>query len=303
MTKINYQAMSDQQLLNSAKGAVKREKGLTTTVLDHLQEVERRRAYCDLGISSLFRYCVEILDYSEAEASYRVNATRLVAASPLAKKEIKRGKLSLSSASKITQHLKNEQKHGVKPTSTEVEEIVRHAKGRSTRQLEVMLDQISTTPKEKSQKVMINQRVQKKIEKIRQSIGDNNASDVEIIEMLLNDKLATIAKLKQQRQSKRRSKNPRYIDRQLREEVMSRSGGRCEHVTEEGKRCRARLHLQIDHRTPIALGGKSTSKNLRHLCFAHNQRAAIKIFGIEKIGSLSTWAPQESCTPLAKECS
>lgn len=43
------------------------------------------------------------------------------------------------------------------------------------------------------------------------------------------------------------------------------------------KRCESRYRLQIDHIKPIALGGKTEIKNLRHLCQAHNLRMAAEM--------------------------
>jgi 5-methylcytosine-specific restriction endonuclease McrA len=295
MPSLNYKKMSDQQLLTSVKVAVKKEKLLTAVVLDHLQEIERRRVYCELGISSLFRYCVEILGYSEAESSYRVNATRLVARSPLAKSEIFRGRLTLSAASKIQGHLKNEGKNGRKLAPKKVEQIVEQAQGKSTRQLEVMLQQLAKVPTPRKERVELNERVLNKIDQLRKIYGEE--IDLTILETLLDEKIAQQDSNKERRRSQRSSSNPRYITRPLREEVRIRSSGQCEHITPTGKRCAARLHLQIDHILPIALGGEAKSENLRHLCFAHNQREAIKILGIKKMDrsgpqGVATWAPQ-----------
>jgi 5-methylcytosine-specific restriction endonuclease McrA len=281
MSSLSYKQMSDHQLLTSSKVAVKKEKLLTAVVLEHLQEIERRRAYCELGIYSLFRYCVEVLGYSEAESSYRVNATRLVTRSPLAKSEIKRGRLTLSAASKIQGHLKSEDKNGQQLAANKVELIVQQAQGKSTRQLEVMLQKLTKMPAPRKERVELNERVLNKIEQLRSLYGEE--SDLTILETLLDEKIAQLESKRKRHNSQRSSSNPRYISRPLREELRMRSGGQCEHTTPSGKRCSARLHLQIDHILPLALGGETKSENLRHLCFAHNQRAAIKLLGVEKM--------------------
>jgi hypothetical protein len=290
--KINCRKMSNQELLSSAKGAVRREKELTAIVLDHLAEIERRKVYCQLGISSLFRYCVEVLGYSEAESSYRVNATRLVAVSPCAKKSIADGSLSLTAASKINRHLKEEQKVQHRPLlKSHVEKIVNQAKGHSTRQLETMLNRISSTPVKKNERVELNERLLGKIDKLRKVYGEG--SELEILEMALDDKIVQLEQSKEKRKSKVKSKNPRYVDRGNREAVRERSGGRCEyHSPDSGRRCSARLHLQIDHILPLSQGGKTERANLRHLCFSHNQQAAIDQLGIEYM-ERATWARKE----------
>jgi 5-methylcytosine-specific restriction endonuclease McrA len=41
--------------------------------------------------------------------------------------------------------------------------------------------------------------------------------------------------------------------------------------------------LQVDHITPLALGGTSVAENLRVLCQAHNIHAAVQVFGPKKM--------------------
>jgi hypothetical protein len=62
-------------------------------------------------------------------------------------------------------------------------------------------------------------------------------------------------------------------------EVYERDGGCCTYVGPNGRRCRARAFVEFDHITPVALGGKSTTENLRLRCQAHNQLAARERFG------------------------
>jgi 5-methylcytosine-specific restriction endonuclease McrA len=65
---------------------------------------------------------------------------------------------------------------------------------------------------------------------------------------------------------------------QTRREVFARAGSACEN-------CGSTFALEIDHIYPKALGGSSEAENLRVLCRACNQRAAIQVFGMTKMGS------------------
>ena len=71
--------------------------------------------------------------------------------------------------------------------------------------------------------------------------------------------------------------NVRYVSKALQHAVWQRDGGCC-------RNCQSQHNLNIDHIQPVALGGRSSLENLRLLCFACNQRFAIKAFGVEKIG-------------------
>ena len=97
-------------------------------MLEHLQEIENRKVYCDLGIESLFKYCTQVLKYSEAEASVRVNATRLIKAVPNAKEKIDKGELNLTNASAIQRFFSNNQ---IAPE--EKDHVIEKVKGKSTR--------------------------------------------------------------------------------------------------------------------------------------------------------------------------
>ncbi len=69
----------------------------------------------------------------------------------------------------------------------------------------------------------------------------------------------------------------RFIPMKLRQELFQRSGGRCEWrdpITRE--RCPSQAFIEVDHIIPYAFGGAAVSGNLRHFCWAHNQRAAIE---------------------------
>jgi hypothetical protein len=65
----------------------------------------------------------------------------------------------------------------------------------------------------------------------------------------------------------------------VKREVWRRAGGRCEWAFESGERCDCRRRLEYDHVVPRALGGASTSDNVRLTCKGHNLLAARRVFG------------------------
>jgi hypothetical protein len=76
----------------------------------------------------------------------------------------------------------------------------------------------------------------------------------------------------------------RYISKPLKKSIFQRAQGQCEFVeSTTQRRCSCRSFLQVDHITPLALGGTSTSENLRVLCQAHNIHAAVQVFGTNKM--------------------
>ncbi len=75
----------------------------------------------------------------------------------------------------------------------------------------------------------------------------------------------------------REGRATRYIPKIIQHQMWQRDQGKC-------CNCQSQRNLNIDHIQPLALGGSSEVQNLRLLCFSCNQRAAIKIFGVEAVG-------------------
>ncbi|MCC6649683.1 MAG: HNH endonuclease [Candidatus Eisenbacteria bacterium] len=73
----------------------------------------------------------------------------------------------------------------------------------------------------------------------------------------------------------------RDIPDSLLREVYVRDGGCCTFTGPNGHRCGSRRKLEVDHKTPVALGGATTLDNLRLLCRAHNRFEAERVFGKE----------------------
>ena len=71
----------------------------------------------------------------------------------------------------------------------------------------------------------------------------------------------------------------RYIPQRIKRVVWKRDEGQCSYTSPGGKKCREKNFLEMDHVHPFALGGDSTTANLRLLCRTHNQWRAEKTFG------------------------
>jgi hypothetical protein len=74
-----------------------------------------------------------------------------------------------------------------------------------------------------------------------------------------------------------------HIPAAVRREVWARDGGRCTFEGPDGHRCDSRWQLELDHITPVALGGSSTSDNLRIRCRPHNMLHAESVFGRDQM--------------------
>jgi len=82
-----------------------------------------------------------------------------------------------------------------------------------------------------------------------------------------------------------RLKRTRHCAAAVRRAVFLRDGGQCIFVSSDGRRCRARRCLELDHIEPFAVGGEATIENLRLRCRAHNQRYARHYFRVFRLNA------------------
>jgi hypothetical protein len=278
--------LSDSSLLKNTEELVKKEKGFTIKILEHLQEIQRRKAFIESGYSSLFLYCTKVLKYSGAEAHHRIYAMKLTKNNPAAKNKIAEGKLSLTNASKIGAHV---EKNKIKNLEI-IAELVDKLCEKTTREAEVILFDLMPVGTERNIKIEISVTTHQKFEQYRNEFG--TYTDEEIMQRLLDaalaEKIESKVKEKQDSESEEKmtatkntvAKNSRYIPTSVKQTVMARAEGQCESLLRETHdRCPEKRGLEFDHIKPFALGGTNDLKNIRLLCRNCNQREAFKVFG------------------------
>ena len=74
----------------------------------------------------------------------------------------------------------------------------------------------------------------------------------------------------------------RYIETNIKNEVLKKSGHQCEFIGNQGKRCEAKTKLEYAHHYPYSLGGENTVQNLKMLCKTHN------LFEVQIIGQVNS---------------
>jgi 5-methylcytosine-specific restriction endonuclease McrA len=93
--------LSDSDLLFHMQLAVRGERAMTIKVLHHLNEIQRRKLYLELGYRSLFDYCIRRLKYSASAAGRRIQAARCIRRYPEVLALLRERELSLSTISLI----------------------------------------------------------------------------------------------------------------------------------------------------------------------------------------------------------
>jgi hypothetical protein len=133
------QGVSDDELHRLTERAAQSEQAATLCLLEHLNEVERRRLYAKRAFPSLFEY-VRSLGYSEGQSSERVNAARLIRELPQVKEKLEMKTLSLTTASQLQRFFRAEKK-AVHETQVRADKLklIEECENKSKREIERLL--------------------------------------------------------------------------------------------------------------------------------------------------------------------
>jgi hypothetical protein len=94
--------------------------------------------------------------------------------------------------------------------------------------------------------------------------------------------------------------NGRYVPGAIRQAVCERDGGKCTFEGPDGTRCEAEWQLELDHKVPLAQGGRTTVENLRLLCRMHNAYEAKRILGSDFIRARQEHAKADAAREKAR---
>ena len=106
----SLRALSNSQLLDATFRLAADERRITLAVLEHFREVERRKAYADLGYSSLPEYAVKHLHYSEGSASRRIAAMWALKDCPELAPRIESGEVTLTAVARIQTTIRRDER-------------------------------------------------------------------------------------------------------------------------------------------------------------------------------------------------
>src|SRR5687768_4442484 len=122
-------SISDSDLLGRMRGLVSAERAASAEVVEHLMEIDRRKLYLDQACSSLSRYCIERLGYSEDEALRRMRVARLARKLPVVLEELRTGANHLTGLALLSRHL----------TEKNAAALLSAARGKPRREIERLL--------------------------------------------------------------------------------------------------------------------------------------------------------------------
>lgn len=136
-----FKNLTHDELHSHTVSAATDEKNATLKLLEYLAEVDRRRLYAIRGYSSLWLYVHRELNYSEAQASERIAAMRLMVRVPEVREEMEANRLTLTAAAKLSSHVRREQNDELQTLV-----LLDAIQGKSTRDVERVLASQASEP-------------------------------------------------------------------------------------------------------------------------------------------------------------
>lgn len=259
---MNLKHLTDKILLQDTKFLAIEYRSVTTKILHHLKEIERRRLYSELGYSSLFDYTVKELGFSEPSAGRRINAARLLADIPEIEQKIESGELNLTNISSAAQTFKNED---IKDKERKIE-ILSQIENSSKKECEKTLREYSTSNKTNLNllKFHINDKDFQLFQEIKGLLGHVPKDNFWKVIFEAAIKRITADKFKTESTQVNDSKNPRYLPAHIKKAVYLRD--------KVCKKCGGKWALEYDHILPYSMSGKTEIENIRLLCKSCNQR-------------------------------
>ena len=239
------------------KEIAEKEKHYTRKLLKNLMVIERDKLYCNLKHPSLYKYIIKELGYSDAEATVRVNAVRLMLKSRVAAEKVAKGKITLSNAAAANKVLQNNCVNREK-----INLVVEKAQECSARKFNDFVNR--EFKRERKEVVVLQEYMIKKFDRLRKKYGD--LSTLELINIMLERELkAPAVHVAKRRVRPGKNSSGRYISASVKRQVYT---GKCAN-------CDVKHGLEYDHIEKYSHGGSNKAQNLQMLCRSCNQRKEI----------------------------
>lgn len=279
---------SDIEVVTTLDELAQTDRQTGAEIVAHLVIVKERGIHLDMGFSSLVDYSVERLRCSKDVAYKRSAAVKVATEHPEVVDWLADGTMTLSGLAVLAPHA------GDGP-------LVARARGKSKRQIQTLaasehpdrnwnrvqfrvrpVDEDLSTRGQSRQSPRRPRRTvpNELLDQIGEALDlDSHSHPGREVVALLGRALETyVSRRKKERFHVTDRPRPapeqptRNVPAAHVREAYENSGGRCEYVSSEGKRCTATAFLEVDHVIPRAQGGDHAQTRI--LCDAHNQRMA-----------------------------
>ncbi|WP_415061509.1 HNH endonuclease [Bdellovibrio sp.] len=146
--------ISNLELTQRLEKLARTERKITHLVLLHINEMESRRLYADLGYDGMYSYLTKGLGYSESSAYRRLQSARLLIQIPAIADKLESGSLNLSQLTQVQKCLKEEiRTSGGKPSNVNTQRILKEIENKNTFETQKILTLQFNQPPQKSQMI------------------------------------------------------------------------------------------------------------------------------------------------------
>ncbi|WP_413944727.1 HNH endonuclease [Bdellovibrio sp. HCB-162] len=296
--------IANSELLGRLEKLTRTERKMTHLILCHINEVESRRLYAELGFDSMFKYLTKYLGYGEDSAYRRLQAARLLKQVPAVAEKIENGMLNLTQLTQVQKCLKQENHLGHKINNQQTVQVLEEIQNKSSFETKRFLAQefnhpIQTHEVIKPQQdnsvrieVMLTEDQMKTLQQAKDLLShvlpDGNWADLFTLlakkhihketgktvkpNNTKSQSLKCEGKLTPSFTTERKRKHVKVT---LKRELLKNANHCCEYIAPTtGIKCTSTYQLQVDHRIPLACGGSHSPDNLRVLCRTHNLLSA-----------------------------
>ncbi|MBT3980397.1 MAG: hypothetical protein HOE90_03540 [Bacteriovoracaceae bacterium] len=129
--------LSDERLIANTKIWNEKEEYCTRQFLRHINEVNRRRLFCDSGTGSLFKYIRKNFNKSDSETSRRILAAKTLRHVPIADKALANKQVTLTNLAELSNLVS-----GIK-SNKKKNEILKSIVGKTQTQTRELVDELS----------------------------------------------------------------------------------------------------------------------------------------------------------------
>jgi hypothetical protein len=314
------QHLSITQIDQRLSSLIQTERITLSSVLHHLQELDRRRNY--LGYPSLFEYLVDRHKYSHGMAQRRIDAARLGREIPSVISDLENGSLNQAQISLVQKSIRRSQR---KISSDDKSALLRSLKHRSLQQSEFIINKTLQIESKKEAKVIhqadgsvrlevsLSQDQWNKVQQMRDlishSLPHGSAWD-QALEYVANRVIQSKTKSKTKSGTLTPSalRKKEIVELQpeptpttpttpttppapraspsisvLRKKILTRDQKCQARNSHTGRICGSTWRLQVDHIQPRWANGQDEDSNLQALCAFHNRQKYEREAGIRRI--------------------
>jgi 5-methylcytosine-specific restriction endonuclease McrA len=306
--------ISNNELLVRLEKLAKTERKITHLVLWHINEMESRKLYAEMGFGSTYEYLTKHLGYVESSAYRRIQSARLIKQIPHLAEKLEDGSLNLTQLTQVQKCLKEEKKSGASVSFVKTAEILEKIENKSNFETQkvlalefnqpIQMHEVVTPQRDRS--VLLEIPMSEEQMQLLQEAKDlashilPEASWAQVIAFLAQKHIEKVKgrdrastqvspenrNTTQANQHKKQlvlhttqgffaKQKRKYITLKVRRELFQRAIHCCEYIDPaSGRKCESRYQLEIDHRVPLARGGEDQHENLRVLCRTHNLLSA-----------------------------